>query len=230
MIGVFGDSFVEYHYKLYPTWFSDYETYGFGGSDIWYSYNKFMENHERYDRIIFALTNPYRVSKLDEEDGWYFYCNPQSCRHKADLHPTFPIMEQYLTHVATIQDGRDEMFCDLLQKEIQRIRPDTLFVKCFHNSPGPDVTDLHSISRVESGRTKLMDWVDNTENLVDIRMAHLTEESHNIIRDDVVEALNRKDTWLDLDIEKFQDLNIDKSRYFVPLDSPLNFRRIKNGE
>ena len=43
-----------------------------------------------------------------------------------------------------------------------------------------------------------MDWVDNTENLVDIRMAHLTEELHNIIRDDVVEALNRKDTWLDL--------------------------------
>ena len=86
MIGVFGDSFVEYH-KLYPTWFSDYETYGFGGLDIWYSYNKFMENSERYDRIIFALILNHRVSKLDEEDGWYFYCNPQSCRHKADLHP-----------------------------------------------------------------------------------------------------------------------------------------------
>ena len=54
MIGVFGDSFVEY-YKLYP--WGDYETYGFGGLDIWYSYNKFMENSERYDRIIFALTN-----------------------------------------------------------------------------------------------------------------------------------------------------------------------------
>ena len=35
---------------------------------------------------------------------------------------------------------------------------------------------IYTVCFVESGRTKLMDWVDNTENLVDIRMAHLTEE------------------------------------------------------
>ena len=60
MIGVFGDSFVEYHYKLYPTWFSDYETYGFGGSDIWYSYNKFMENR-KYRKTINIF--PHKILK-----------------------------------------------------------------------------------------------------------------------------------------------------------------------
>lgn len=228
MIGVFGDSFVNDTFKQYPTWFSDYVSYGIDGSDIWYSYNAFLENHEHYDRIIFALTNPYRVSKHDEDD-WYFYTNPESCKHKADLHPTFSVMEQYLTHISTIHDGRDNLFCELIQKEIQRVRPDTLFVKCFNNSPGPNITSLNDISNLEMAGVKLMNWMDDMGAMVDVRMAHLTEESHSIIKDDVVKALNTKDTWLNLDLSKFQNLNIDKSRYFVPIESPLNFRRIQNG-
>lgn len=229
MIGVFGDSFVEYHYKTYPTWFSDYETFGYGGTDIWYSYNKFMENHERYDRIIFALTNPHRVSKFDEDYGWLNYTNFETCRNNKHKHPTYPIMEQYLTHVTTIFDGRDNLFCEMLVNRIRHIRPDTLFVKCFDDSPGPDVTCLNAISSIEVGETNLMMMLHETNKLVDVRMAHLSEESHDIIRDDVIEALNNKDKWLNLDIKKFQDLNIDKSKYFVPFDSPLNFRRIQNG-
>lgn len=223
-VAVFGDSFVEDVFQSYSTWFSDFDEYGLGGSDMWYAYNQFLDHHEKYDKVIFACTSTRRVSMYDEEFGWFLFPNPESCKSKRNEHPSYEIMEKYLTHISGMSGARDELFCELLVNRIRHLRPDTLFIKCFPDSPGPDVTPLIAISKIEQGDIQVENFSD-TGKPVDIRIAHLTEESHNIIKMEVEKALALEEKWLDLDISMFSNLEIDKQKYFVPIDSPLNHKR-----
>ena len=211
-IAVFGDSFTQNEPREYTSWFEDFDCFGLGGTDIWYSYKNFLNHHENYDRIIFACTSPYRVCKYHERLGWLIYTNPDSCKLNKKKHPTFSLMQQYLTHISTIHDGRDETFCDLMVDKILNIRPDTLFIKCFETSPGPPVLPLNEVRRLEQ---RIMDRNDESDGLIDIRLAHLTEESHTIIKSEVKKALHNNDTWLDMDLDLFSSLKLNKHKYFL---------------
>ncbi len=77
-LGVFGDSFADpvismwqdddyelyetvktFNNNVFKTWMYilDADTYGHGGTDVYYSFLKFMEHHEQYDNVIFIVTN-----------------------------------------------------------------------------------------------------------------------------------------------------------------------------
>lgn len=77
-IGVFGDSFADENMQSGKSWISwlrendditSVTSWGIGGTSLEYSYQKFLENHNDYDRIIFLATEPNRMHMLDHRLG-----------------------------------------------------------------------------------------------------------------------------------------------------------------
>lgn len=50
--------------EKYKSWtrYLDADVFAHSGSDIYYSYNQFINNHKSYDKCIFVITSPYRFS------------------------------------------------------------------------------------------------------------------------------------------------------------------------
>ena len=80
MIGVFGDSYAD-PWCGNPTGNMTHESWIYhlgesavphgraGTSQLW-SYQKFLENHEKYDRIVFILTNASRFDHAGDKKDW----------------------------------------------------------------------------------------------------------------------------------------------------------------
>lgn len=79
-IGIFGDSFADYNnqYSLVnenESWIrylvdntgATFECFGYGGTSIWYSFEKFKENYKKFTHIVFCQTFPHRIHHLPPE-------------------------------------------------------------------------------------------------------------------------------------------------------------------
>lgn len=232
-IAVFGDSFTDPEQQRYPTWFSDYTSFGKDGSDVYYSYYRFLEHQQHFDKIIFAVTNPIRHSR-QWGSNWIHFTHYERCdglaRNNAipvDWRKAYRAAGDWFRHVLSEgQIHREQRFAELMIEDIKHRRPDTLFIKLFKNSPGENVTPLFEISSIEQGEIKAKKFLeDKSTNLVDIRMAHLTRESHEILKTEVEKALDSSTQWLDLDRELFKNIEYNASEYFVDINDERNWKR-----
>jgi hypothetical protein len=79
-IGIFGDSFADYNNMFALTeenesWINylskytgaTFECFGYGGTSIWYSFEKFKEHYKKFTHIVFCQTFPHRIHHLPEE-------------------------------------------------------------------------------------------------------------------------------------------------------------------
>lgn len=78
-IGVFGDSYAVAWDTKNPFWSNilrnDYgytvENHGYGGTGLDYSYHKFMQTYDSYDKIIFVLSHPNRKALYEvDKEHW----------------------------------------------------------------------------------------------------------------------------------------------------------------
>lgn len=161
-IAVFGDSFAET--ELYLHSFKEYfeecstswvkligaQTYALGGSDIQWSFLQFEKNHNKYDQVIFVLTNPLRLSL-----GSDMLTDPNSStanvrKHKKQMEhykksSSIKDLEIYHTLdalkkinevlIPTNQEyvNRQYLFYNLVIERIKQLRPDVKFIKAFPN-------------------------------------------------------------------------------------------------
>lgn len=85
-IGIFGDSFADPYNNLKREWGISWtqlltENYGYiienfaeGGSSLWWSYERFLKNYEKYDQIIFVVTMWGRLSSSEKiNNGCYVH-------------------------------------------------------------------------------------------------------------------------------------------------------------
>ena len=80
MIGIFGDSYADPRCSnikgelTHESWVNDLGysvvTYGKAGTTQLWSYRKFLEHHEKYDRVIFIMTNPDRIDHVGDKEDW----------------------------------------------------------------------------------------------------------------------------------------------------------------
>jgi hypothetical protein len=167
MIGVFGDSYaspwVGNRGDLeYASWANNLgetaETYGMSATSQLWSYRKFLENHEKYDKIVFILTNSNRADhagdnkdwsglwavngyektlQLLKQDTWASKLTPKS--HQNDKHewniPRVKALQDYIIHIE--DDIADNLKSQLLVEGILSRRPDAVIIPIgeFHNLP-----------------------------------------------------------------------------------------------
>jgi hypothetical protein len=155
-VGIFGDS---YAYPaignegrlIQESWINNLSlpatTCAKPGTSILWSYRQFLENHEKYERIIFLMTNPnradhagdlkdwsgeYNVPNLDtcmmilKDDHWgNLKVNPYISGHKWDI-ARVKAFKEYILHLR--DDIADDMYSKLIQDSILAKRPDTIII------------------------------------------------------------------------------------------------------
>ena len=231
-VAVFGDSFTDPNNdQIYTTWAGRYTSYGKNGSDIYYSYLQFLEHHEKHDKIIFAVTDYNRHSRV-YDDEWKHFSDPNTLEMRLKYAESFEdkivyeTMHNLFKYIIANNNSREFNISNILINEIKRIRPDTLFIRLFENTPGPNVLYLLKISNLEKGNINIGDWRDKSyRGMIDIRLQHLTRESHDVITNEIEKAWANGDQWLDMDYDTFKNLEFDKDEYFVNWDNPRNHRK-----
>ena len=233
-VGVFGDSFTDtVDARTYITWASRYTSYGKNGSDIYYSYLQFLEHHKKHDKIIFAVTDYNRHSRV-YNDEWKNFSDLNTLEMRLKWAETYEDEKVYGTmfnlHKCVISNNnsRELNIAKVLINEIKRIRPDTLFIRLFENTPGPDVLYLLKISNLEKGDIHIGDWRDKSYyGMVDARFQHLTRESHEVITNEIEKAWANGDQWLDMDYDIFKNIKFNKDEYFINWNDPRNHRKLR---
>lgn len=159
-IGIYGDSWAdpEHGHDFNPllsdlAWckrFKNASIYAKGGSSIYFSYNLFMQTHERHDSIIFVATNPGRWHLPIQAGDREFHLNaPATVRHfreqgyklnnltmTGELDSKLRALEQFYLELSDFD--ADQQICSLMIDRVMAVRPDTVLVMShnagWHNS------------------------------------------------------------------------------------------------
>jgi hypothetical protein len=89
-IGIFGDSFADYNnpftfVKENESWIqqlatmteSTFECFGYSGTSVWYSFEKFKKNYKKFSHIVFCQTFQHRIHHLPNEfEGYHHMKDP----------------------------------------------------------------------------------------------------------------------------------------------------------
>jgi len=179
-IGVFGDSFAEdtvfihsfeEHFEECSTsWINliGAQTYALGGSDIQWSFLQFEKNHNKYDQVIFVLTNPLRLSlgsdiltvpnsslsgEKKQKQAMENYKKSSSIKDLEIYHTWDALKKINEVLIPTNQEyvNRQYLFYNLVIERIKQLRPDVKFIKAFsnHDQEFPIITDTMSSKEIK---------------------------------------------------------------------------------
>jgi len=145
------------------------KSYGYGGTDIQYSFLKFEKNHSKYDQVIFVLTEPLRLtlgediltipnpnSNLSaerlEKEALEHYKKSASIKHLEMYHTWGALRKILEVLIPTNQEyvNRQHLFYNLVIERIKQLRPDVKFIKAFsnHDNEFPIITDPMSSKEI----------------------------------------------------------------------------------
>ena len=148
-LGIFGDSFAHAyapHIRNQAWMFHlpgyDPTIYALCGSSLFYSYQKFLDNHHKHEKNIFCVTDSRRwpenviTDKYGQENGLPTFQSVDSFLKKKRL--SDDEKEETIKRIEILKDlyfyfDNDFLFTfqNLIIKHIKEIRPDTLIISCF---------------------------------------------------------------------------------------------------
>ena len=220
-IGIYGDSWAD------PNHGHDYNPslanaawcrrlnaniYAKGGSSIYFSYQLFMQTHERYEKVIFVATNPGRWHLPIKAEGQEFHLNAlgtvkwfrEQGYKKSNLTMTIELdsqlraLEQF--YLELLDFDTDQNICSLMIERIMAVRPDTVLVMSHSTGWFNDwsLLDKYYMPMCESFGVEYKNKVisnygvmPHTEkNLV----CHMTAETNEIVYNHMLDRL-KYGTW-----------------------------------
>ena len=231
-IGIFGDSYADRHpHGNGQAWFEmlrdrfnlDVTCFGRKGSSLYYSYKKFIDHYEQFDKIIFLVTGPSRLTlpipqEYDNENDTLrhvtnynsFYHNVTSnFRNDRYLQQVSKALKLYYAYLMDAE--KDFLFHRLLIEEIQRVRPDGLYIPCFNNLGFSSKKTLFDIHCIDVAHYKLS---DHEACHREIRHCHFNQENNKILSDLVKHWIDTNDFDLDRDFGLFTRSTMPVEYYF----------------
>jgi hypothetical protein len=228
-LAIFGDSFGDDtgvwptpYSGVGPSWIDylrnqniDIDNYSRGGSSLFYSYQKFIPNYEKYDKIIFLITCPGRISVPINNTVEDFNLgsierhlrNCVSVERKIKLNAIL----DYFVYVKN--DTFDSVVHRLLIEDISNKHNNMLMIPCFENSGINNQTSLMEISKFEAKFWNLEDVIPHKDpNVQDARKAHMCEENNLMLGQEVYNWI--KTGSFSLNQENFKNPTREFSHYF----------------
>jgi hypothetical protein len=228
-VGIYGDSYASRHTLGKGVSWSEMlasqnnftvENYGANGSSLYYSFREFERTQSQLDKIIFLVTGGARLTlnippEIDEYNPSLKHCTgPESLKFiiESNFRDNFYLnklneaVRMYYEYV--LDHHNEDLYQQLLTKEIQRIRPDALLIPCFDNKNLKQfkytMSNICNIDIKHYGldSTKAM-WADQ-------RHGHINQQNHQIFA-------NMISTWIDTNTF---DFDITK---FVPSSEPVEY-------
>jgi len=229
-VAIFGDSYAESTHKENPTpsWFDylsphfDVKNFGVRGSGVYYSYDLFLKNHEKFDKIIFLQSTPGRVmipSNIVIEEDLYW------ARHIPNLHVAlingksdklinlkkqFNAAVQYFQYL--FDEQKEQVIDELMIDHIRRLRPDAIILKTHHDDIKEFTLWQVTVKQFEGWQKNL--WISNLYNKYsEILNNHLTPENNKILGEKILEMLQGKN--IQLSVEDFLYPTEPFEKYFI---------------
>jgi hypothetical protein len=201
-IGIFGDSFgddsnlwPDPYSGVGPSWIDylrnqniEIDNYSCGGASLFYSYQRFISTYKEYDKVIFLVTGPGRISVPESDQREEFFNltsvekHLENCvdfKRKIKLNAIL----NYFIHVKN--DTFDNLVHKLLIEDILKKHGDMLAIPCFAHSGIDNQIPLIAIPRFEAdfwNMEEVMPWSD-TE--YDARKGHMCEENNLMLGQEI---------------------------------------------
>jgi hypothetical protein len=216
-LGIFGDSYGcsgmidnDIPEKAWPeiiadTFIYEMENFSLGGSDLFFSYKKFIDNHNRFDKIIFLITSPNRIYIPNLNT----FTNASQVFAKENLakNQDKPYFKAVIDYYKYIHDEEKEMvFFELLLNNIASVRPDAILYPCFDL---PFLKDF-SLSKITEFEDSVMGMNADIlqqfyfKGLRDSRKCHMTGANNKLVAEMFMKRLVG------------EELNIDESKIVAP--------------
>ena len=206
-VGIFGDSYAdEKIHKLeakYKSWveilrekyYPDLTCYGEAGSSLYFSYDKFLDNHTKYDKIIFITTTdgritiPNYIKFLNHPDTYKMYhINSVETAESHLVKPGIMTPEGILATKAAIEYYKylhdpiyDSRMRSLMKDSIKNIRSDSIII----DTLPPGLSDISYYEFSPYG-----DKLSDMWKYHDHRMCHLTKRNNEILAEKMFEWCN----------------------------------------
>jgi hypothetical protein len=238
-IGIFGDSFAQsiiwpadVHRRVGKSWSEilsekyDVTNFGLGGSSTYYSYDKFIKVHDKFDRVIFISSQPGRITLTDDLmlkssafgdlrrrqiTGYNDAEDSINLLRVRDPNSTDMVkLNAALDYFTYIENRHEQLTINKLYEDaVLNLRPDCLLVPAFIKRD-PNVIPLNDIAMME-----ISHWGDVARELLkthrEIRRSHMTEENNLILAGLMEKWTNTGKLNMSLDMFVTPD---DWQRYF----------------
>lgn len=222
-LAIFGDSFAE-HISTYPgeSWvslfkkdsdFQQVDSYGLHSTNLYWSYLKFFEHYEKYDKAIFVVTSPFRFittfKNLSSHGNINHILKTQAW--STERIKILKAIRDFSIHGLSDQLVSDQfvLFQSLMLEKIKNTNFKILFVPAFRykNTEFDSETALMEITEMENKYWKV-------DKVYDKRQCHLSENNNKIL----YEILKSKIISLDAQSSSKLDINMftkpdDYARY-----------------
>ena len=200
-IAIFGDSFGD-DYNMWPypylgvgsSWVDhlrdhdlEIDNYSCGGTSLFYSYQKFISTYEKYDKVIFLVTSPGRISVPlgDITEDFNISALKHKLRNCSDAKRKIQLtaIRDYFIYVKN--DTFDNLVHKLLLEDILKKHRDILIIPCFENSGIDNQIPLFNISHFEAKFWNLTDILPWSDTEYDSRKCHMCEENNLMLGQEI---------------------------------------------
>jgi hypothetical protein len=228
-IGIFGDSFGD-DYNMWPDPYSgvgpswiDYlrnqnieiDNYSCGGSSLFYGYQKFISTYQEYDKIIFLVTTPGRISvPIGNATEEFFNVTSveKQLKYCFDFERKIKLNAicDYFMYVKN--DTFDDLVHKLLIEDILKKHTDMLVIPCFAHSGIDNQIPLIAIPRFEAEFWKMKEIMPWSDTEYDARKGHMCEENNLMLGQEIYNWI--KTGNYNLSREKFKTPTKEFNHYF----------------
>jgi hypothetical protein len=231
-IGIFGDSFGD-DYNLWPTPYIDVgpswvdylrsqnieiDNYCSAGSCLFYSYQNFISNYQKYDKIIFLVTSPGRITVQMEDkrnEDWFSFSQVENeLKHCFDVARKIKLnaIRDYFIYVKN--STFDDVVHKLLIEDISKKHNDILMLPCFGHSGISNQTPLIDLAAFEAKFWNMKELLPNSDTEYDARKCHLCDENNLMLGQEMYNWI--KTGSYSLKQENFKTPTKEFSHYFRP--------------
>jgi hypothetical protein len=202
-IAVFGDSFADdYHMwpnpytGVGPSWVDylrnqniEIDNYADGGTSLFYSYQQFISQYQKYDKIIFIVTSPGRLSvpTSDNRTEEFFSSRAVEIQLKNcidyERKRKLNAISDYFVYVKN--DTFDSVVHKLLIEDISKKHNDILMIPCFVDSGIDEQMPLRNISAFEAKFWNMNEILPNSDTVYDARKCHMCEENNLMLGQEI---------------------------------------------
>lgn len=189
------------------------DIYGHSGSDLYYSYNQFINNHKNYDKCVFVITTPDRYSTYIDGHWKHAACIDmanEKAKFSQDYNTKkiFNTISNYFKYVLYQDEERVQLIHQAMLDSIVHHRPDTIFINAFN--------DLVNVYQLELDAWNIThEQADNYNLYVDLRQCHMTDANNKILANHILDNLDSTGV-LDLSSVKWKIPNVEDRHYHLP--------------
>ena len=229
-IAIFGDSFGD-DYNLWPTPYTgvgdgwpdflrnqglEVDNYAGGGTSLFSSYYKFISKYQAYDKIIFMVTNPSRITvPMDNTTvDWFSFSQVEyQLKYCVDNERRVKLQAIYDYFIHVQNNEYDNITHALMVKDISEKNNGVLMLPCFEQSGIDDKMPLIKISEFEAKFWNFTDTIlPNWDNVYDARKCHLCEENNLMLGQEIYNWI--KTGNYNLTPEQFKEPTKEFTHYF----------------